>query len=49
MVYLSKASADSRYKKYAKEHDAPFKEEWQDLDWSHSEYTAWTSKFEVLP
>ena len=48
-VFRSEESADARYRKFAEEHDIPEDEDGEDFDWSESEYTAWTSRVEVLP
>ena len=48
-VYRSEASADARYRKFAEDHAIPSDEDGEDYDWSESEYTAWTSRVEVLP
>jgi hypothetical protein len=48
-AFLSEESANARYRKYAEDHAIPLNKECGDYDWSHSEYTAWTSKVEVLP
>ena len=48
-VFRSEASADARYRKFAGDHDMPMDEDEEDYDWSESEYTAWTSRVEVLP
>jgi hypothetical protein len=48
-VFRSEASAEARYRKFAEEHDIPMDEDGEDFDWSESEYTAWTSRVEVLP
>ena len=49
VVFRSEKSADARYRKYAEDHDMPMDEDGEDYDWSESEYTAWTSRVEVLP
>ena len=48
-VFRSEKSAEVRYRKYADDHDIPMDEDGEDYDWSESEYTAWTSRVEVLP
>lgn len=48
-VFLSEESAGKRYEQFAKAHDIPFDQDRGDFDWSSSEYTAWTSRAEVLP
>ncbi len=48
-VFRSEKSAEARYRKYAEDHDMPMDEDGVDYDWSESEYTAWTSRVEVLP
>ena len=48
-VFRSEKSAGARYRKYADDHDIPMDEDGEDYDWSESEYTAWTSRVEVLP
>ena len=48
-VFQSEESATTRYRKFAEEHDIPEDEDGEDYDWSESEYTAWTSRVEVLP
>ena len=48
-VFRSEKSADARYRKFAEDHDIPMGEDGEDYDWSESEYTAWTSRVEVLP
>ena len=48
-VFRSEKSAEARYRKFAEDHDIPMDEDGEDFDWSESEYTAWTSRVEVLP
>ncbi len=48
-VFRVEKSAATRYRKFAEDHDIPMDEDGEDYDWSESEYTAWTSRVEVLP
>ena len=48
-VFRSEEGADARYRKYSEKRDDPFDEGEDDIDWSESEYTSWTSRVEVRP